>query len=55
MNNHFAAKSVANAVMVQHLAGEGPRGEYPDTFTERYPAVAPLVERARPGVRQPSR
>jgi uncharacterized protein YecE (DUF72 family) len=55
MNNHFAAKSVANAVMVQHLAGEGPHGEYPQTFTERYPAVAPLVDHARPRVRQPSR
>jgi len=55
MNNHFAAKSVANAVMVQHLTGEEPHGEYPETFTQRYSVVAPLVEHARPGVRQPSR
>ena len=29
MNNHFAAKSVANAVVVKHLTGEPVEGEYP--------------------------
>jgi uncharacterized protein YecE (DUF72 family) len=44
MNNHFAAKSVANAVQVKHLTGETLEGEYPETLVERYEELAPLVK-----------
>lgn len=43
MNNHFAAKSVANAVMVQHLTGEAPHGEYPGSFKDRFPELASVL------------
>jgi uncharacterized protein YecE (DUF72 family) len=43
-NNHFAAKSVANAAMVWHALGEPLRGEYPEEFVTRYPALRPLVQ-----------
>jgi uncharacterized protein YecE (DUF72 family) len=44
MNNHFAAKSVANAVVVKHLAGEPVEGTYPKPLVDEYPALAPLVK-----------
>jgi len=44
MNNHFAAKSVANAVQVKHLTGETLEGEYPQTLVEQYEELAPLVQ-----------
>lgn len=43
MNNHFAAKSVANAVAVKHLAHEAITGEFPPELVERYPFLKPLV------------
>jgi uncharacterized protein YecE (DUF72 family) len=43
MNNHFAAKSVANAVVVKHLTGEPIDGTYPQPLLDQYPALAPLV------------
>jgi uncharacterized protein YecE (DUF72 family) len=43
MNNHFAAKSVANAVQVKHLTGDPITGEFPPEFVERFPFLAPIV------------
>jgi uncharacterized protein YecE (DUF72 family) len=43
MNNHFAAKSVANAVVIKHLAGEPVQGEYPQELVDRYDFLAPIV------------
>ena len=42
-NNHFAAKSVVNAVMLKAQLGEPIDGEYPPGLVERYPELAPLV------------
>jgi len=38
-NNHFSAKSVANAAMIKKLLGEPIEGEYPSEFAVRYPEV----------------
>ena len=43
MNNHFAAKAVANAVVLKHTLGLPVRGEYPQAFIARYPEVAGIV------------
>lgn len=43
MNNHFAAKAVANAVMVKHLAGEPITGEFMPEMVARYPELKGLV------------
>lgn len=43
-NNHFSAKSVANAVMIKHQLGEPQTGTYPPEFVEQYPDLAPLVD-----------
>jgi uncharacterized protein YecE (DUF72 family) len=40
-NNHYSAKSVANAAMIKQQLGEDVEGEYSEAFRERYPAVAP--------------
>jgi len=42
-NNHFAAKSVVNAVMLKAQLGEPIEGEYPPELIERYPELAGLV------------
>jgi uncharacterized protein YecE (DUF72 family) len=36
-NNHFSAKSVANAVTIKHKLGQPIEGEYPEKLVERYP------------------
>jgi uncharacterized protein YecE (DUF72 family) len=38
-NNHFSAKSVANAVMIKQQLGEPIEGEYREDFASRYPEV----------------
>ena len=38
-NNHFSAKSVANAAMIKQQLGEPLEGEYPQEFVERYPGA----------------
>jgi uncharacterized protein YecE (DUF72 family) len=38
-NNHFSAKSVANAAMIKQQLGEPLEGDYPAAFLERYPGV----------------
>ena len=43
LNNHFAAKAVANAVVLKHQLGQEIPGTYPAEFVDRYPEVADLV------------
>lgn len=42
-NNHFSAKSVANAAMIKRQLGEPLDGEYPAPFVKRYPDLAGVV------------
>jgi uncharacterized protein YecE (DUF72 family) len=42
-NNHFAAKSVANAAMLKDALGDQPTGEYSEEFVGRYPALRNVV------------
>jgi uncharacterized protein YecE (DUF72 family) len=42
-NNHFAAKSVVNAVMLKAQLGDTVEGAYPETLVERYPEIRDLV------------
>ena len=48
MNNHFAGKSVANAVMLKHSLGLKVSGAYSPEFVERYPELANVVTVAPP-------
>src|SRR5215813_13428178 len=43
-NNHFSAKSVANAAMIKQQLGEPIDGEYPAAFLERYPELKGAVK-----------
>lgn len=47
-NNHFAAKSVVNAVMLKAQMGEPVDGEYPPALVEEYPEIRNLVTTAPP-------
>ena len=42
-NNHFSAKSVANAAMIRHQLGEPLTGDYLESFVGRYPELQPVV------------
>lgn len=42
-NNHFAAKSVVNAVMLKAQLGQPIEGEYPPELVEHYPEIKDLV------------
>src|SRR5512132_3993430 len=42
-NNHFSAKSVANAAILKHELGQPLPGEYPEEFVERFPDLKGLV------------
>jgi uncharacterized protein YecE (DUF72 family) len=44
-NNHFSAKSVANATMIKQQLGEPIEGEYSPEFLARYPELAGVVNR----------
>jgi uncharacterized protein YecE (DUF72 family) len=46
-NNHFSAKSVANAAMIKKQLGEPIEGTYPEEFIARYPALAGTVTASR--------
>lgn len=46
-NNHFSAKSVANAVMLKAQLGQPIEGEYPPGLVERYPEISGLVTTLR--------
>jgi uncharacterized protein YecE (DUF72 family) len=47
-NNHYSAKSVANAAMIKQQLGEPIDGEYPPEFVDRYPELAGVVNVAAP-------
>jgi uncharacterized protein YecE (DUF72 family) len=49
-NNHFSAKSVANAAILKHQLGQDVSGEYIDAMVERYPELKTIVRTAK-GVR----
>ena len=42
-NNHFASKSVVNAVMLKAQLGQPIDGEYPESLIEHYPEIQGLV------------
>jgi uncharacterized protein YecE (DUF72 family) len=42
-NNHFSAKSVANAVMIKQQLGEPIEGDYSEEFISRYPELQGAV------------
>ncbi|MCC7416998.1 MAG: DUF72 domain-containing protein [Acidobacteria bacterium] len=46
-NNHFSAKSVANAVMLKRQLGDPIEGAYPPEFAARYPETAGIVAASR--------
>ena len=50
-NNHFAAKSVVNAVMLKAQLGEPIEGEYPPELVKRYPEIRDLAAKPRQAVR----
>jgi uncharacterized protein YecE (DUF72 family) len=43
-NNHFSAKSVANAATIKNKLGQKLDGEYPEAFVQRYPDLKGLVK-----------
>jgi uncharacterized protein YecE (DUF72 family) len=43
-NNHFSAKSVANAAVLKHKLRQPVEGEYPDEFVDRYPDLKGIVK-----------
>ena len=43
-NNHFSAKSVANAATIKAKLGQELEGEYPEPFVQRYPDLKGLVK-----------
>ena len=43
-NNHFSAKSVANAAMIKKQLGEPIEGEYSEEFLSRYPELAGVAK-----------
>jgi len=47
-NNHFSAKSVANAAMIKQQLGEPIEGTYPPEFVARYPELAGVVDVSAP-------
>jgi len=47
LNNHFAAKAVANAVVLRQQVGQSTPGDFEPAFVDRYPDVAALVATSR--------
>jgi hypothetical protein len=43
-NNHFSAKSVANAAILKAQLGQELEGEYPAEIVEEYPDLKGLVK-----------
>ena len=52
-NNHFSAKSVANAAILKHQLGQPLPGEYPEAFVERYPDLKGIVKILPPLIPSP--
>jgi uncharacterized protein YecE (DUF72 family) len=49
-NNHFSAKSVANAAMIKRQLGQPLEGEYSPEFVARYPELAGAVKVTAPSL-----
>ncbi len=49
-NNHFSAKSVANAAILKHDLGQDLPGAYPPEFLERYPDLKGIVKELPPSL-----
>jgi uncharacterized protein YecE (DUF72 family) len=47
-NNHFSAKSVANAAMIKKQLGEPLEGEYSSEFLSRYPELVAVPKTVTP-------
>jgi uncharacterized protein YecE (DUF72 family) len=47
-NNHFSAKSVANAAMIKKQLGEPLEGEYSEEFLSRYPELVAVPKAVTP-------
>jgi uncharacterized protein YecE (DUF72 family) len=47
-NNHFSAKSVANAAMIKKQLGEPLEGEYSEEFLSRYPELVAVPKTVAP-------
>ena len=47
-NNHFSAKSVANAATIKAKLGQDLDGEYPEPFVQRFPDLKGLVKLLKP-------
>ena len=43
-NNHFSAKSVANAAILKHQLGQDVPGEYPEEMVKEYPDLKGIVQ-----------
>jgi uncharacterized protein YecE (DUF72 family) len=43
-NNHFSAKSVANAAILKHQLGQDVPGEYPEEMVDEYPELNGIVK-----------
>jgi uncharacterized protein YecE (DUF72 family) len=54
MNNHFAAKAVANAAILKHQLGLELPGEYPPGLVDRYPMLEGIVRVSSPLLQTPS-
>jgi uncharacterized protein YecE (DUF72 family) len=54
MNNHFAAKAVANAAILKHQLGQDVPGDYPPSLVDRYPALEGIVRVSSPLLRSSS-
>ena len=46
-NNHFSAKSVANAAVLKHQLGQDVPGEYTEEMVKRYPDLKGIVKKLR--------
>ena len=46
MNNHFSAKSVANAAVLKHELDQPLPGDYPGEMVSRYPELSGVVATA---------
>jgi uncharacterized protein YecE (DUF72 family) len=47
-NNHFSAKSVANAATIKNKLGQPLPGEYPEAFVEHFPDLKGIVRILKP-------
>lgn len=48
LNNHFAAKSAANALMIKHQLGQPIAETYPPAFVEHFPQLTGIVSTGQP-------